>query len=60
MANVTYRDLLGLLSKFDDTVLNQNISVYIPGLDEYCPVAEIELTTESNDVLDPLSVVLKL
>ena len=49
--NLTYRQLLEWLKKFNDEQLDSNVSVHIKDADEWYPV-EATAFTEEDDVLD--------
>jgi len=54
----TYRDLQKFLRKIPKNRLDDNVTVYDAGYDEYYPVNTISLTDATTDVLDPDHVVL--
>lgn len=51
---MTYRELANALAQFSDEQLNQAVTVYIQGVDDYYSVVgDYPLTfTEEDDVLD--------
>ena len=48
---MTYRDLLNALDKLTDEQLDCDLSVYVPGIDEYYE-AQFDFSSEEGDVLD--------
>ena len=51
---MTYRELANELANFSDDQLNQTVTVYVQGVDEYYSlVSDYPLTfTEADDILD--------
>jgi hypothetical protein len=56
----TYGELLVELQKLNPEQLNQTVTVYVQGLDEYYATEDGLLITDSNDVLDAGHAYLKL
>ena len=50
---MTYRDLLKMLETFDESKLNQNVTIFDDNVDEFYLVQADAFTTEEEDVLDP-------
>ena len=49
---MTYADLKAILNHMSEDDLGKDATIFVPGIDEYYPVA-IAWTNESCDVLDP-------
>ena len=50
---MTYKDLLLQLQQLSEEQLNQDVAIYVPGVDEYYQDGvELVFATEAQDVLD--------
>lgn len=63
MANMTYKQLGAIISRMNDSELEQNVTVYLTGIDELFAVERVATVKEDDvigNVLDPGSVVLEV
>ena len=50
---MTYKDLLLQLQQLSEEQLNQDVAIYVPGVDEYYQDGvELVFATDAQDVLD--------
>jgi hypothetical protein len=48
----TYRDLLEFLTGLDSHELDMTATVYLPDMDEFVPLARVDFSDSTIDVLD--------
>ena len=49
---MTYRDLANEIRQLEPSQLDQTVTVYDEQINEYIPVAVVDIATKSNDVVE--------
>ena len=50
--NLTYAELAEAISHMTVEQKQSNVTVYVPGIDEFYPIGAVSFATETQDVLD--------